>query len=98
MRRSTPPLLGMMHIVTALIVVGIGASICLTVFSDFASHPVVTIIERLYYTVTGIISIAVIWNLVQNQTEMVRHQIELGNMLRKAKITRDPLLDEAKNR
>lgn len=79
--------LELLRLVTALIVLGIGVSLILGFFPQIAeTHPTVSVIERVYYCVTGIISISVIWNLVQSLSELMRHQVDLGNMVRKAKL------------
>ena len=85
MKSGTPLRFSWIYVVTTLLVIGVAVSVLSALFPDLLGNPQTSTIERILYGVMNVISLSVIWKLVQNQGDMIHHHLELSSMLRKAK-------------
>lgn len=87
----------LVFIVSVLISFGVIMGVVLSFFPEATQdNKVILLLERFYYAITSFIFLVIIYKMTHNQSILVRHQIDLGNVVRKAVTEAETLIKERK--
>lgn len=97
MASPTEKKISLVFIVSLLISFGVIMGVVLSFFPEATkNNHVILLLERFYYAITSLIFLVIIYKMTHNQSVLVRHQIDLGNVVRKAVTEAETMIKERK--